>query len=137
MAEDLQLHPLLVSVLSAFKSYSSIIEGTMFTCGNYNAHHCVLVAVEASLDSGDWSSESVLTCIEDCLAFFLQLNWTGPPVPGLQQRLEELLDGEGLQQLNNGALHGLTVDGVVSTDRSYVTWRVTATKQWCTSWPHC
>lgn len=100
MSEDFKLHPLLESLLSASKSYSSLAE-----------------AVEAGVSTGGWSSESVLCCAEDCLALFLQLNWTGPPVPSLQRQLEELLGEAGLQQLNTEALHMLSVDGDVSPER--------------------
>lgn len=68
------------------------------------------------MSGGEWSLGCVLACAADCLAVFLQLNWTGPPALHLQGYLEEMLGVSVLEQLNCEALRVLSVDGDVSPD---------------------
>lgn len=49
-----------------------------------------------------------------CLELFVQLNWTGPPVEGLQADLEALVGVDGVVLLNKQALRAFSSDGEVS-----------------------
>ena len=57
---------------------------------------------------------TVVSCGVDCLDLFVQLNWTGPPIDGLQADLEELLSKGGVRSLEDQARNTLGSSGEVS-----------------------
>lgn len=57
---------------------------------------------------------TVVACGVHCLELFVQLNWTGPPIDGLQADLEALLSKDGAKLLNQQARGALCSDGEVS-----------------------
>ena len=56
----------------------------------------------------------VVDCCAQCLDWFVQLNWTGPPSDGVKVALEAVVGQEGLKLLNQQALTSLSSDGEVS-----------------------
>lgn len=60
------------------------------------------------------SLDCVVTCGVHCLELFVQLNWTGPPIDGLQEDMEALLTKDGAKLLNQQARSALGSDGEVS-----------------------
>ncbi len=55
----------------------------------------------------------MVDCCAQCLDWFVQLNWTGPPGDEVQVALEGMLSQEGLKLLNQQALTALSTDGEV------------------------
>ena len=55
----------------------------------------------------------MMECCGQCLEWFVQLNWTGPPVEEIQTALESVVGQERLKLLNQDALASLSVDGEV------------------------
>ena len=80
-----------------------------------------LPAALSAVCSGVWSVSEAVACCAQCLEWFVQLNWTGPPDQKVKESLEQLLGQERLEELNQQALTGLSSDGEVRSINSFST----------------